>query len=479
MKRPDLRRQRVPLTALLISVVLGTTACDTTKTLGSGTVSMPAEWAGAPGAAGTATDTTVPQRWWTLYQDATLDGLVTQALGANADLALAIAQLDEAEGVLREAGANLYPQVNLGATALRTHVSTVTATPPPPSYPIVRNDRMLTAGTAYELDFFGRVRGARDAARAQLLASRFATDVVRLSVAGSVVQGYLALRSTDAQLDVMTATLASREASLAVVRSRARGGLSSDLDLRQAESALADAAAQLIELKRQRHALEHALGQLAGRPDLRLASASFDAIPMAPVPPAGLPSALLLRRPDVQAAEQQLAAADARLDIARKAYFPTITLTGSFGTESAALADLMTAPGRIWSMALGVTQPIFDAGRIASRIDQADARRRQALAGYTKAAQTAYRETADALTNLANASETEAELRRAQAAAAEALRLATLRYEAGYSPYLDVLDAQRTQNATQLAAVRARQARFAYGVDLMKALGGGWHAPTP
>ena len=193
-----------------------------------------------------------------------------------------------------------------------------------------------------------------------------------------------------------------------------------------------------------------------------------------PAPPAGLPSTLLERRPDIRAAEQTLVAANAQIGVARAAMFPTLSLTGSLGFQSAEFGALMGNAARAWTLAAGLIGPIFDAGRRGARVDQADARAQQAVAGYQRAIETGFREVSDALVDVQQTGESEAELMERLKAARNALDLSTLRYQSGYSPYLEVLDAQRTANDAELAFVRNRQSRLAFSVDLMKALGGGW-----
>jgi multidrug efflux system outer membrane protein len=207
---------------------------------------------------------------------------------------------------------------------------------------------------------------------------------------------------------------------------------------------------------------------------MKLAPGDVFALPLVPVPPAGLPSTLLDRRPDIRQAEEALVAANAQIGIARAALFPTLSLTAAAGTQSAELDTLLTSGARIWTLGFGLALPIFDAGRREARVDQARARREQAVAGYQRAIETGFREVSDALVNVQQTGESEAELLARLQAARNALELSTLRYQSGYSPYLEVLDAQRTANDAELAFVRNRQARLGFSVDLMKALGGGW-----
>jgi multidrug efflux system outer membrane protein len=343
--------------------------------------------------------------------------------------------------------------------------------------PVVRTDLRLAASTAFELDFWGRLRRGVEAVEAQTAASYLSADIARLTLASATAQAYLLLRSIDAQLVATRTALTVRTESLALIRRRAAGGLVSDLDVAQAEGARADSEAQLIELERQRGLVERQLGGLTGRPGLTIVPGDLQTLPVPPTPPVGLPSALLDRRPDLRLAEQNLVAANARIGVARAAMLPTITLTGAFGGQSRDLSDLLAGGARIWSLGFGLTLPIFDAGRLVARADQAEARHRQLLAAYQKAAESAFREVADALSGIERSERAERVIEQRLAAARTAHGLATRRYEAGYSSYLEVLDADRVRNDAEIALVRNRQARLSFSVDLMKALGGGWMEP--
>ncbi len=412
--------------------------------------------------------------WWTLYDDPTLNELVTSALERNADIRLAVARIEETDANLREANAAFLPEIDLGATATRSRVSRRTATPLPSSTSAVRNNVRIAASTSFEIDFWGRLRRGVEAVRALNLASRYARDTVALTLAGVTAQAYFSLRSLDSQIAITRETLASRQDNEDLVRRRAAGGIASDLDVNQAEGAKAEAAVQLTALLRQRELVEHQLGTLTGRLDLKVANGGLRDLPAPPVPPPGLPSTLLARRPDVQQAEEALVAANAQIGVAKADLFPLVSLTGLLGAESKTLADLLTRPAAIWSLGPALAMPLFDAGRRDARVDAAAARAQQALANYQKSVETAFREVADALTNVQQSAATEQDLRLRLTAARNALRLARLRYEAGYSAYLEVLDAQRTANDAELAVIRNRQSTLAANVDLMKALGGGW-----
>lgn len=421
-------------------------------------------------------ETALPPEWWKLYTDPALHELIASAHTRNADIRLAAARVREAEAVLREAGAALYPDVGGGYSAARSKVSARTTPPPSASAPLERSQHSLTASTSFELDFWGRLARADEAAQANLLASRFSREVVALTLAGATAQAYFALRSLDAQSAVLERSLQARRDSLEIARARLEAGLASELDVHQAQGAAAEALAQRREAARQRALVERQLAQLSGRLDLKIAPADLFALPLPPVPPAGLPSALLERRPDIRSAEQSLVAANAQIGVARAALYPTISLTASLGAQSAELSNLLSSGAGIWSLGLGLAAPIFDAGRREARVEQADARREQALASYQRSIETAFREVSDALVNVEESAGAEADLEARLQAARGALELSKLRYESGYSPFLEVLDAQRTANDAELAFVRNRQARLAFSVDLMKALGGGWNS---
>jgi outer membrane protein, multidrug efflux system len=417
----------------------------------------------------------VQPSWWTLFGDANLNELVQQALTNNRDVQIAAAQVEEAEAVLRQANASIFPQIDLGASATRSRVSTLAAQPTI-SAPI-RDDRRVAASTSFEIDFWGKLRRASEAARAQALGSAYGRDVVMLTLAGTTTQAYFLLRSLDAQIAALANSVKTRGETFDVVKSRVDAGFASDLDLNQALGARADAAAQLKELQRQREVVEHQLGALTGRLDLKLASASLQTLPVPPIPPAGLPSTLLDRRPDIRVAEQNLISANAQIGVAKAALFPTISLTGSYGGQSSALDTLFNSGARIWSAGFGLALPIFDAGRNAAKLDQSEARQKQSLANYQKTIETAFREVSDAISNVRQSGLAEDDLQARLTAARKTLELATIRYDSGYVGYLDVLDAQRTTNDAELSVVRNRQSRLAYTVDFMKSLGGGW-SPT-
>ena len=341
-----------------------------------------------------------------------------------------------------------------------------------------------TAGlsvTAYEFDFFGRVRSLSQAQLAQFAGTEEARKTVQISLVASVANAWLGLLADDELLELTRRTLASREESMKLTRLKFDHGASSELDLRQAESLLEGARVALAQQTRQRAQDENALALLLGQPvppDAASATTPVGASALAqtvlPDVPAGLPSELLSRRPDIRQAEQQLIAANANIGAARAAFFPRITLSTSVGIASTQLSDLFKGGSLAWSFAPQLVLPIFDAGRNQANLDAAQVNRDIATAQYEKAVQSAFREVADALAGRATLGE---QLRAQQAqAAAEQVRtkLADLRYRNGASSYLDVLDAQRSLFTAQQAVVQAQAAERQNRVTLYKVLGGGW-----
>lgn len=410
--------------------------------------------------------------WWTSFGEPGLDALVGQALAANLDLRLAAARVDEAAVAVGLARAAQWPSVDLGSAVTRSRSSQLNGAP------LARAEsttHRIALHTSFEVDLWGRLRDASRAAQEQLLSVQHARDTVRLALVGTLVQAWLGVRAIDLQQASVAAQLQLRRDSLALVQRRVQGGIASGLDQAQAEAALSALAAQQLELKRQRELLVNQLALLAGQPGLQLAVDTRPLPAMTPVP-AGLPSELLQRRPDVQQAEAAMRASFAQFDVAKKTAWPTLALTGSFGSQSADLLDLVKAGARIWSIGPSLLVSVFDAGRNQARSGEARARAEQAAIGWQQSAQRAFREVADALVNAGQLAAQETEVERQRRAALDAQRLATRRYEAGYSAYLEVLDAQRGAQDAELALLRLRQARLDAGVALMKALGGGWTA---
>ena len=440
-------------------------------------VALPASYAEADGQPA-GTDAAIERAWWQAFGDATLDGLVATALQDSWDLRLAMARVEEADAVLAQAHAALRPEVAAGASASRARLSEIAAFPVPASVAAAHSDFQGQLSSSFELDFWGRLRRADEAARAAALATRYGRATVELDLVAALVNQYLVLRSLDAQIGVSVASQANREDSARIARERFRAGLAPELELRQAEGAVAALQAQIADLQQQRAVALHQLALLTGKPGLALEAGDLAALPVPPMPPAGLPSDLLAARPDILQAEATLIAANARIGVARAALFPSVTLTGTLGSESEAFARLLSAPATLWSLVPRVDLPIFDSGRRQAVVDQGTAQQKQALAAYQQAIQAGFAEVADALSGVRHRAEQETALASQRAAAERSLQLAKQRYQAGYSPFLEVLDAQRTVNDATLSFLRNRADRLVTAVQLFKALGGGWNART-
>lgn len=464
-----------PLLRVAVVSVLLLAGCATGPKYERPAADLPAAWRDLPAQGRNAP----AERWWTLYGDAALERLMEEALAHNRDLALAAARVEEARALLQIADSSRSPSVDATFDRDRTRSSERSSVPLPPGVPLERNSYRGSVNVAYEIDLWGRLRSASDAARAELLASEAAQETVRVGLAAQVAQSYFALIALDAQIETTRRTLALRERTLELQRVRSTAGLIGDLDLRQIEAEVAAARAQLPALERSRSAEELALAVLLGRSPRAIVEQSVAretdrGEPAAAIVPEGLPSDLLLRRPDVAQAEQRLIAANARIASARAAFFPRISLTGYLGAESASLGDLFSGPARIWQLAFALAQPIFQGGRLSAEVEAVTARERQALAQYQKTLQEAFREVREALIRQDRAREIfEAEGVRVKALD-EAVRLARIRYENGRSSQLEVIDAERNLLQAQLNRIEALRAQRAATADLVKALGGGW-----
>jgi len=411
--------------------------------------------------------------WWKLYQDPALNELMDKALIKNTDIAAAIARVEESDAYLKEVGAALLPEINLNSIAARTRVTTNSS---PKLTTGLRKDYLVRLGTSFELDFWGKLRRAKESARAEYLASRFSKDTVELSLESLLASNYLLLRSIDSQILALKANVKYREENLTLTKKRLESGLVSALDLHQAEAAFNNLSAQLSDLMRQREIVFNQLTMLSGDMNLVIPEMTLDALITPPTPPSGLPSSLLESRPDVREAEQMMIAANANIGIAKAALFPAISLTANLGAESAALSNLNKSGSSIWGGGLGLSLPIFDAGRIRSKIDQVTAKQKEALSYYESAIQNAFKEVNNALVSLKEYTEQENDLKLTQDAAKKAMDIASNRYKAGYSSYLDYLDAQRVYNDASIAYIQKRQLRLIASVELFKSLGGGWQS---
>lgn len=411
--------------------------------------------------------------WWTLFNDSQLNEIMKLALADNADVKIAIARLSQAEAIAKQAGAALYPTLNLGATGTRASSGTVAT---PTGVAVSANTTQAGFSTSYELDVWGRVRRNIEAATALVDASRYEQVSVSLTLSGVTTNTYLRLRSLDAQIAVLKSSVETRQNSLRIAQSKFEGGLVSPIDVSQATAALASSQAGLSEVIRQRGVTQNQLGILTGKLSLVIEPGDLRNLPIPPLPPAGVPSTLLENRPDVNRAEQELKAANARIGVATAGLFPTISLTGIFGAQSVDFSAFLSGQSTVWSAGIGLVQPIFSGGLLQGRLDFANAQQQELLANYVKVVRGAFGEVSDALVSVRQTLATEEFLNVQVQAATKAQSLAVLRYEAGYVDFLSVLESQRIANDANLAFVINRSARLQSSVDLFKALGGGWTA---
>jgi multidrug efflux system outer membrane protein len=429
-----------------------------------------------------AGETTLPEEWWRLYRDPDLDRLIAMANASNQTLVQAVARVDEARALARVAGSFRYPTVTVDAvhTRQRTSANRVSQfTGQPVGSAATFNDWLVPVDLSYEVDVWGRVRRSVQAARAAAVASRDDEAVVRLSVQADVAQFYYTLRSLDAQLDVLARTVQAYREEVRVLSVQVNTGIASPIVLNQAQAQLQSTLAQQSDVVRARADEEHALAILCGQPAPTFTVAANPQRDDAPpsVPP-GLPGSLLLKRPDVAEAEQNIVAANALVGVATANLYPTFGLTGSGGFESGALASLFDWQSRVWSIAEGIVAPIFQGGRLRASLDATKAQYRQVVAAYVNQVLIAYGDVEDALTDLHAFTDQAADLRKAVAASQNYLRIAQVQYRSGLVDYLLVIDAERTLLSNQLAFSQAINLQMSASIHLIKALGGGWQDPT-
>jgi multidrug efflux system outer membrane protein len=411
------------------------------------------------------------QKWWELFQDQQLQQLIKTALEQNYDVRIAAARILEAQAQLGITRANQFPQANAGAA------SNVVRVPAQPALPVATNGSatQLSVSAAWELDFWGKFRRATEAARANLLASEWAKQQVISTLVSNVATAYFQLRELDLELAISQETLASRRDSLKLTQLLADHGSTSLLDVRQAEQLVYTAGEQIPDLERRIQQQENLISTLIGKNPGEVARGlKLTEQPHLPQVPAGLPSALLERRPDVRQAEEQLVAFNAQIGVAKAAYFPQITLTGDAGYQSPALSSLFTSPTGFFSFGGSLVQPLFAGGRIRSGVKLAEAQRDEAVLTYKKTIQLAFQDVADSLI----AYEKDQEFRQQQQlltnAAEGAAHLSDVRYKGGATSYLEVLTNQTNYFSAQLNLAQSQLNELNALVQLYRSLGGGW-----
>ena len=458
---------------VLTAVLLATAGCSLAPPPEPPSTVAPESWR-SPAAVGMSDGgAAVADSWWLAFDDPQLDALVARGLEANHDLALAISRLEESRALARLAGADRLPAVALEAAAARTRLAETSGAQAPGSATEVDYGR-VAATVSFELDLFGRARNQAEAARQDLLAATWTRDAVRLAVVSDIASTYFDLASLDRQAAVTRETVETRQRTEQLIRDRFEGGLVSRLDLERARAERAAAAAALPEIERRRRATENRLAiLLGGMPGAIERGKVLEEIAV-PEVPAGLPSELLLRRPDVAVAEARLAAAAARVGQARAALFPSIGLTGYYGRESAELGNLWNPAAAVWQVAAGLLQPIFQGGRNRALVAATEERQKQAVIGYLATAEGAFRDVEDALFATQTRRERRTALAEQSAALEAAAAIARDRYQEGESSFLEVLDVERSRLVAELELQAARRDELVAAVELYRALGGGF-----
>jgi multidrug efflux system outer membrane protein len=412
-----------------------------------------------------------PRGWWSAYDDPVLDKLVGEALASNRDLKVATARVEEFAAILAGTRAQGFPQIGYATSATRTRPSQENAIP---SSGDPFNSLVAMLSASWDIDLWGRIRRESDAARANLLATKEAREGVILTLIASVITGYVTLLDLDEQLRIAKDTVASRKKTTDLFAVRLKGGWISDLEMAQAQAEYESTRAQIPPIEQAIAIQEHALSVLLGRSPGAIERDRTLAALKVPTVPAGLPSELLIRRPDIREAEQQLAASNALIEAARAEFFPRITLTALFGFASASLGSLFSGPAHTWSFTGDVAGPIYTGGGLDAALDQAVARRNQSLFSYEQAVQNAFRDVDDSLSSIRTSRESRETLERSVAALHRSVDVATDRYENGYSDYLTVLDAERSLFSAELQLTSARGDYQRSLTSLYRALGGDW-----
>jgi len=474
------------LTLSAVGAVLWMGACSVGPDYKRPTVSAPASFRGVspaeepssapapspphPAASGSSGASLGDEKWWEVFQDKELQELIRAALKNNYDVRIAATRVLQAQAQLGITRADQLPSLSVGGNITGVHNP---QEGPIPSYQLTQGQ--VSASAAWNLDFWGRYRRATEAARANLLASEWAQKEVISTLVADVAGSYFLLRQLDYQLEISQRTLSSRQDSLELTKTLEEHGINNLLDVRQSEQLVYTAAAEVPDLERQIAIQENALSILLGNnPGDIPRGLKLTEQPHSPEVPAGLPSALLQRRPDIREAEQKLIAANAQIGVARAAYFPQISLTGSGGYQSSKLTDLFQGPAGIWSLAGSITQPIFEGGRLKSGVRLAEAQHDQLLLTYQQTIQGAFRDVSDALIAYRKYREFRIQQQLLVESARDAARLSELRFKAGSADYLEVLTNETNAFSAELTLAQAQGNELNALVQLYLALGGGW-----
>jgi outer membrane protein, multidrug efflux system len=473
-------RSGLLLTALFCGALLCLGACSVGPNYKRPPVTVPAAYRGA-NVSEPSTNEPAPtssnvasslgdEKWWEVFQDKELQGLIRTALKNNYDLRIAAARVLEAQAQLGITRADQFPSLSVGGNVTSVRNPQIG---PIPSYELTQGQ--VTASAAWNLDFWGKYRRATESVRATLLANEWAQKEVMATLVASVASDYFQLRQLDLELEISKRTLGSRQDSLDLTKTLEQHGINSLLDVRQSEQLVYTAAADVPDLERQIAQQENAISILLGNnPGDIPRGLKLTEQPHAPEVPVGLPSALLERRPDIREAEQNLIAANAQIGVARAAYFPQISLTGTAGYESASLTNLFTGPAGVWTLAGSLTQPIFEGGRLKSGVRLAEAQHEQLLLVYQQSIQGAFRDVSNALVAYRKNREFRIQQEHLVESAQDAARLSQTRFKAGTTDYLEVLTNETNSFSAELALAQAEGNELNALVQLYQALGGGW-----
>ena len=434
-------------------------------------VTVPDSYRGLPPEAGPQnTSSLADEKWWTVFQDPQLQILIRRALAQNYDMRIAAARVLQAQAALGITRADQFPTITAGASSSNERFPATRITPAFETSPSQVNLSLF-----WELDFWGKFRRATEAARANLLATEWGQKAVKWSLVSNVASAYFQLLELDAEMEISRRTLSSRQESLRLVQVRAKGGVTPLLDVRQSEQLVYTAAATIPDLERRIEQQENLISILLGNnPGAVTRGKTLVENPILPTVPVGLPSSLIERRPDIQSAEQQLVAANARIGVAKAAYFPQITLTATGGYQSPALTNLFTGPAGLWSFGGQLVQPIFTGGRIRSTVKLTEAQKQETVVVYQQSIQQAFREVSDSLVAYRKDQEFRAQQELLTDSAKDATRLSDMRYRGGVTSYLEVLDSDTRYFDAQLGLAQAQLNERLALIQLYNALGGGW-----
>ena len=467
-----MNKRRATTFSVLATIVFTASACTVGPSYKRPIINIPDQYRGASesSTALSAPASLADQKWWELFQDQRLQALIRTALEQNYDLQIAAARILQAQARLGIVRADQFPSVAAGAAATRQRVAHYL------NFPAAQFSTLeVSVSTAWEIDFWGKFKRATEAARATLLASEWGRRAIVTSLIGQVASAYFDLRELDMELEISKRTLASRQESLRLTQVREQGGETSLLDVRQAEQLVFEAKGAIADLERAIEQQENLLSTLIGdNPAPVPRGQPLVDQPRALDVPAGLPSTLLERRPDIRQAEQELVAANADIGVAKAAYFPQISLTGVGGFQSAALASLFSGPAGFFSVGAALAQPLFTGGKLKSDVALATARREEAVLSYRQTIQQSLREVADSLVAHRKAREFREQQELLTRSAQDAQRLSDVRYQGGITSYLEVLDSGTRLFSAELGLAQARRNELLTVVQTYRALGGGW-----